>query len=190
MNKQELRLLMKAKLSLIDDETLKSKSSMLSKNLATLLGDLHVIQKKKCIGAFAPIAHEPHWFLNLSEEYQKLTSYPAYEKNTKVMTFKMARMSDLAVREDFGFKILGPDELAPKADPDVILIPGLGFTEKGVRLGRGKGFYDKYLHHYRGVKIGICFSLQLEEMLPSEEHDVNLDYIVTEEKIIKCNENI
>lgn len=190
MKKNELRLLMKAKLSLIEESAFEKKSAMLSKNLATLLGELHVIQKKICIGAFAPIAHEPHWYLNLSEDYQKLTSYPAYDENKKVMTFKMARMSDLNVRTDFGFKILGPADDAPEAHPEVILIPGLGFTESGVRLGRGKGFYDKYLSHYRGVKIGICFSLQLEEMLPSEEHDVNLDYIVTEEKIINCNKNI
>lgn len=186
MNKHELRRLMKAKLSLLDVSAKTNKSSKLSKNLETLLSDLHVIQKKICIGAFAPIAHEPLWYLELSEDYQKLTSYPAYDTDAKVMTFKMARMSDLIVKKDFGYDILGPSLDAPESRPEVILIPGLAFSEKGERLGRGKGFYDKYLHKYRGVKIGICFEVQLENHIPTEEHDIHLDYLVTEERIINC----
>ena len=186
MSKHDLRRLMKAKLSLLDVSVKTNKSSSISKNLESLLSELHVIQKKICIGTFAPIAHEPLWYLELSEEYQKLTSYPAYDTETKVMTFKMARMSDLKVKKDFGYDILGPSEDAAESKPDVILIPGLAFSKKGERLGRGKGFYDKYLSEYRGVKIGICFEVQLIDQIPTEIHDVHLDFIVTEERIIKC----
>ena len=55
-----------------------------------------------------------------------------------------------------------------------------------MRLGRGKGFYDQYLAHYSGIKVGVCFSDQIVDLVPAEKHDVNLDYIVTEKKWIKC----
>lgn len=186
MSKHNHRSVMKAKLSLLDDFAITDKSSLLSKNLAHLLNELHVIQKKIFIGAFAPIGHEPLWYLELSDDYQKLTSYPAYDSDANKMTFKMARMGDLIVKKDFGPKILGPKDDASEIIPGVILIPGLAFSEKGERLGKGKGFYDRYLDNYRGIKIGLCFSLQLEETFPTEKHDVSIDYIVTEEKIINC----
>jgi 5-formyltetrahydrofolate cyclo-ligase len=185
-SKQDHRSEMKAKLSTLDENALTSKSTLLSKNLGRLLSDLGIIQKKLCLGAFAPIAREPLWSLELLEDYQKLTAYPAYGKETGGMTFKMARMSDLTVSKDFGYEILGPTSEALEVAPEVILIPGLVFTEIGERLGRGKGFYDQYLNINRGIKIGICFSLQFVDELPLESHDVRMDYIVTEEKIIKC----
>ncbi|MGZ3807117.1 MAG: 5-formyltetrahydrofolate cyclo-ligase, partial [Bacteriovorax sp.] len=164
----------------------KDKSSLLSKNLLNLLNDLNVIQKKISIGAFASIANEPLWDLELPAEYLKLTAYPAFNAGDENMTFKLSQRNELIVKKDFGLEIRGPKENAPDVSPGVILVPGLAFTKKGERLGRGKGFYDKYLSSYRGIKIGLCFSAQLSDLLPTEEHDVKLDYIVTEEEIINC----
>jgi len=186
MTKEILRKLMKAKLSLIDEKSFTEKSSLISKNLALLTSSLNVIQDKICIGAFAPIAKEPLWYVGLSIEIESLIAYPANAADAEMMTFKMARMDDLVITKDFGFEILGPPLESPIIVPGVILIPGLAFTERGERLGRGKGFYDKYLSHYHGIKIGVCFSEQLEDRLPTEKHDVTLDYIVTDKKIINC----
>ena len=185
MTKEVLRKLMKAKLSLIDEKSFTEKSSLVSKNLSLLTSSLSIIQDEIRIGVFAPIAKEPLWYLGQAAEIEKLTAYPANGADN-MMTYRMARMSDLVIRKDFGFEILGPSLEAPEVIPGVILIPGLVFTERGERLGRGKGFYDKYLSHYHGIKIGICFSEQLEDELPTEKHDVTLDYIVTDNKIINC----
>ncbi len=186
MSKHELRRLMKGKLSSIEPSALIEKSSFLSKNLHRLLADLHVIQKNFCLGAFAPFDLEPIWFMELSEVEKKQASYPAYDQEAKQMTFKIARMSDLISKMDFGYKILGPADEAIPVIPDVLLIPGLAFSTNGERLGRGKGFYDKFLFDYRGIKVGVCFEVQLVAEMPTEAHDVNLDYIVTEERIINC----
>jgi 5-formyltetrahydrofolate cyclo-ligase len=194
MTKEIIRNLMKEKLSLIDEQNFIKMSSLISKNLAQLNSSLNIIQDKIIIGAFAPIAREPIWLQSLTiemqEVFESLTAYPAAEANKDAMIFIMAKRSDLVIKKDFGFKILGPtsklSEVNPEVVPGVILIPGLAFTEKGERLGRGKGFYDKYLNNYQGIKIGICFSMQLVETLPVEKHDVNLDYIVTEKKVINC----
>lgn len=181
---------MKEKLSSMSAESFNDLSSLISKNLSQLFSDQNVIQKKLIIGAFAPITkksiREPMLDLLEWEELANLTSYPAYDSELKVMTFKMARMSDLVIKKDFGPEILGPDLKSKEVVPDLILVPGLAFSESGDRLGRGKGFYDKYLEHYRGVKIGVCFGTQVVDEIPTETHDIALDYLVSEQEIKKC----
>lgn len=68
-----------------------------------------------------------------------------------------------------------------------VLVPGLGFSKKGDRLGKGRGFYDKALADYKGPKVGVCFDCQiLQEDFPVEDHDICVDFLVTENEIIQC----
>ncbi len=64
--------------------------------------------------------------------------------------------------------------------PDWLFIPGVGFGLNGKRLGRGKGYYDRYLENSKALKIGVCWSGQLNEELPVESHDCHMDFIITE----------
>ena len=80
------------------------------------------------------------------------------------------------------FGILEPDETLP-ANPDttlktLILVPGRAFTKEGARLGRGKGYYDRYLAKKRlpNVSIaGVCFGFQIVETLPTDANDICMD---------------
>lgn len=64
--------------------------------------------------------------------------------------------------------------------PDLILIPCLGFSSAGRRLGYGGGFYDKYLSTHVAASVGVAYNdLEIEENI-FEEHDVELDEIITE----------
>ncbi len=65
-------------------------------------------------------------------------------------------------------------------EPEWYLVPGVGFSLEGKRLGRGKGFYDRFLENRKGIKIGLAWSGQLKENLPVESHDCHMDFIVTE----------
>ena len=70
----------------------------------------------------------------------------------------------------------------PPQEIDVIIVPGRAFSPDGVRLGRGRGYYDRYLSRegFRALKIGVCFAEQLVGDIPSEEHDIRMDRIVSE----------
>ncbi|MGE0763140.1 MAG: 5-formyltetrahydrofolate cyclo-ligase [Bdellovibrionales bacterium] len=71
-------------------------------------------------------------------------------------------------------------------DCAVVCVPGLAFDRRGARLGRGKGYYDRALQHYGGTKVGVAYSVQIENQdLPFEPHDVRMDYVVTENFILK-----
>jgi 5-formyltetrahydrofolate cyclo-ligase len=82
-----------------------------------------------------------------------------------------------------GFGTLAPAELAPQVEPDVIVMPLLGFDKRGTRLGYGGGYYDRTLEKLsrKPRLVGIAFAAQEIEMIPREAHDVPLDMIVTEQ---------
>lgn len=69
---------------------------------------------------------------------------------------------------------------------DVAITPGLGFTEQGHRIGFGAGYYDRWFatHDVR-LKVAIAFETQIVEALPTEETDIPVDLILTEERIIR-----
>ena len=64
--------------------------------------------------------------------------------------------------------------------PDVLVVPMLGFTERGERIGQGGGHYDRWLaDHPETRTIGLAWDCQLVEELPTEAHDIGLNAIVT-----------
>lgn len=107
------------------------------------------------------------------------------------------RMRDGALEfhrtEDFTkgpYGVWEPAEIAPTVHLESlqgVLIPGLVFNKNGNRLGRGKGFYDKTLERYQGLRVGICFDFQVAESpIPMEDHDVRVDFLITESGLIDC----
>lgn len=62
---------------------------------------------------------------------------------------------------------------------DLALVPGIGFTLDGGRLGRGKGYYDRLLAEVPGFKCGVAFDCQVAAEFPLEPHDVRLNCILT-----------
>lgn len=65
-----------------------------------------------------------------------------------------------------------------------LVIPGLAFDRKGGRLGRGKGYYDRYLAKFQGLRVGVIPEQLLVEELPCEEFDQRMDVIVTDKQIL------
>lgn len=83
--------------------------------------------------------------------------------------------------------ILEPPKGLPEYFPDdtsIMIVPGLVFTPNGDRIGRGGGYYDRYLSENRVLnKIGITFELQLRDRIPMEQWDKIMDIVITEKNI-------
>lgn len=61
---------------------------------------------------------------------------------------------------------------------DMVIVPGLAFDQNGARLGRGKGYYDRFLQsHPQSLVVGICADFQLKNRIPVEKHDVLMDFM-------------
>ena len=87
------------------------------------------------------------------------------------------------------FGILEPIEIMKIAYKNIglVLVPGIAFDKEGHRLGYGLGFYDKFLAKVpKAIKVGLAFDFQVVDRLPREEHDVPVDFIVTEKRVIEC----
>ncbi len=62
---------------------------------------------------------------------------------------------------------------------DVAVVPGMSFDTRGNRLGRGKGYYDRFLPRLeQAYKIGVCFDFQKMPGIPTEENDVRMDIVI------------
>ena len=84
--------------------------------------------------------------------------------------------------------ILEPENPIKIKEVDVFLVPGVAFTASGKRLGRGGGYYDKLLSKYPDtLKIGITFNERILQDLPTESHDISMDYVFTNDKYYKSD---
>ena len=68
---------------------------------------------------------------------------------------------------------------------DLVIVPGVAFDRNKSRLGRGKGYYDRYFINKRIVKIGVCFDFQLLESIPIDSFDIKMDKVVTNSFLIE-----
>jgi 5-formyltetrahydrofolate cyclo-ligase len=76
---------------------------------------------------------------------------------------------------------------APAAAPHdlrVVVVPGVAFDARGGRLGHGRGHFDRLLAEGRALRIGLCFENRLVEAVPMESHDVPMDVVATEKRMI------
>ena len=74
-----------------------------------------------------------------------------------------------------------PERVGNPAALDLAIVPGMAFDREGGRLGRGEGYFDRFLQEAgRAYKIGLAFKFQLVEEVPCEAHDVRVDEVLTE----------
>lgn len=119
------------------------------------------------------------------------------EKRVFVPNIEGNNMSMIEIRRDTTYTANNYGIIEPvfnkediyNGDIDIAIIPLIGYDRKFGRLGRGGGYYDKFLQDRKCKKIAIAYSIQEVDKLPIESHDVKMDIIVTEEGIIRYESN-
>lgn len=81
---------------------------------------------------------------------------------------------------DLSCPILTQDEI------DLILVPAVCYDKAGYRLGFGGGYYDRWLEHFNGFRVGMCRNAVLQDKVPTEPHDSRVDLLLTETESIVC----
>jgi len=97
----------------------------------------------------------------------------------EVKNLNSLREGAFGIYEPIGGKIFKPEKI------DFIAVPGVAFDRKLNRLGMGKGFYDRFLPRVKGFKVGVAYDFQLVESIPTEEHDVKVNAVVTPTEILR-----
>ena len=98
-------------------------------------------------------------------------------------TMELRRYTGRADLQEGAYHILEPvgEPFTDLSAIDLILVPGLAFDAAGHRLGRGRGYYDRFLHSKNRpycVKIGVCFDFQKVDEVPVDAHDIAMDKVV------------
>ncbi len=133
---------------------------------------------------------ETKWLIEKSLALGKRVVVPV--TNFDEQNFDLVKFENFEELAENKFGILEPPletgrEVKPE-ELDLIIVPGIVFDEKGNRIGFGKAFYDEFLNSMKKKSplIGLAFELQLLKELPIEKHDVKINNIITEKRIIIC----
>ncbi len=142
---------------------------------------------------FAADATEPDVdaLIDAAHAEGKAVAFPSVDWAGKSMRPKRVRSMRDLTEGRHGIRV--PGESCPPLDPaglDAVLVPGVAFDARGGRLGRGGGFYDRFLAAWRDhpvtgrsvrrVAIGVGFAAQVVGRVPSDPHDQRLDGLVTD----------
>lgn len=114
----------------------------------------------------------------------KTVGLPLCDTESETMCFMETDGSNLTVGA-YGISEPEGGRIISEFKSSLCLVPGLAFDEKLRRLGRGKGYYDKFLSDYAGGKVGISFEDFMVEEVPTEDNDIKMDVIVTEKRVIR-----
>lgn len=184
--KSELR----EKLKLIRDSVDSGLAETASQGVWNILKDRPEFLKAKGIGAFASIPHEINTYPILENTLSSGKRLYLPKVNKEKSYFEFYPVTDLKNLKTGPFGIQEPT--SPKAadweEMDMVLVPGLAFDRKGNRLGFGKGFYDRVLPLLKKtcLVIGLGYSFQLVEQVPTGTHDAPVRAVLCEKGFTLC----
>ncbi|MFH0867970.1 MAG: 5-formyltetrahydrofolate cyclo-ligase [Candidatus Woesearchaeota archaeon] len=173
----------------LSKEDVKEKSLKVKENLFSL----EEFKKAKNIMFYVSFKNEvgTHEMIKeLIAKKEKTVIVPYVLENYPIL--QLSELKNFYWLEPRTFGVLEPKELYIREfnheKVDLVIVPGIVFDKKGYRIGYGHGYYDKFLKILKkGVKIiGLAFELQIVDEVPEEEHDVPVDCVVTEERVLKC----
>ena len=156
-------------------EFLAAKTVMLFANLPDEIGTFSLIDKCIAMGkkVFLPVINgDEMTACEFTGEYR----VGRYERKEPVVKQLGVRSEELGVN---GLITESRDNACIVRDFDFILVPGVGFSPNGYRLGRGKGYYDKFLSKYSNLfTVGVCFREQFYLDIPTEPHDIPMQKVI------------
>ena len=176
MEKELLRQEMKAKRRALTDEYKKEVSKKIFEKLSHL--PEYKSAKSVCVYMDSFSEVKTDLIINDLREHGKEILFPV--SDVKTNTLSLCRDCGSFIKGAYGILEPQTKETVDFLYPDLIIVPGLAFDKNMIRLGFGAGYYDRLLSESKAFKIGICYSFQLLDFIPSEEHDVVMDMVITE----------
>lgn len=186
-DKQEVRKrLLNILLSLTQEEITRR-----SENVKKLLSELPIYRKASIVMAYFPIKGEVDLLGMIKKDLGvKRFCFPVTDLVTrKIRPFEVKDIDGDFVSGPYG--IMQPDITRLKEIEidkiDLVIIPGVAFDYQRHRLGRGAGYYDRFLKNIKppAVKAGVAFQTQILQDLPiNSTHDQIMDLVVSEDRVI------
>ncbi|MBC8611796.1 5-formyltetrahydrofolate cyclo-ligase family protein [uncultured Ruminococcus sp.] len=147
------------------------------------------VQKADTVICFisTPIEVDTHRLIHYCWRHGKQVAVPkCLEQRGRMAFYLISSWEDVEVGK-FSLLEPAPERCQKLTDMErsVCIVPGFSFDPQGYRLGFGKGYYDRFLSSYKGIKLGICYSACVAPKLPRGRFDVPVDFLLTEKYVKK-----
>ncbi len=103
---------------------------------------------------------------------------------TRVDADTLYEQNDWGIMEPISKEVVLPEDI------DLCIVPLVGFDKRGNRLGRGKGYYDRYLKDVGATKVALAYSVQEEQEIAIDAFDVKVNFVITEREVISASSGI
>lgn len=183
IKKDKIRKEILAKRNILSDKDINKKSDLIIKNLVSYIENVQNIM------IFMDMKTEVK-ITKLLELYPKKNFFISKITNSKNREMKINKYNkNELILHKFGYYESSSNDFYDEEILDVVIVPALAFDSKKNRIGFGGGYYDTFLEKVRQKNnkvlfIGVCYDFQIIDSVPTEKHDVTLDFVVSESKII------
>ena len=181
-SKQQVRREIEARRGALDSRWVEAASTRITRNLQTL----EAFQSAGTIALYMAIDGEVNLDPLFPECWKsgKRTCIPVFNAAEKI--YEMAEITPETDYKTGHYDIREPisPALFPMDKIDLVAVPGVAFDQKGHRLGRGGGYYDRLLAGFSGISVALAFDFQILPAVPVEQHDRPVDALVTETEIV------
>ena len=116
----------------------------------------------------------------------KTVAVPVCDYQKREMVFiKIDSISDLTIcKKGIYEPLFDENKVLLDFNDSLCIVPGIAFDINGNRIGYGGGFYDKFLRHFSGISIGVCYGQFLINEIDVQSHDIAVQHIATEHGLI------
>ena len=183
IKKDKIRKEILAKRNILSDKDINKKSDLIIKNLASYIENVQNIM------IFMDMKTEVK-ITKLLELYPNKNFFISKITNSKNREMKINKYNkNELILHKFGYYESSSNDFYDEEILDVVIVPALAFDSKKNRIGFGGGYYDTFLEKVRKKNnkvlfIGVCYDFQIIDSVPTEKHDVTLDFVISESKIL------
>ena len=184
IKKDKIRKEILAKRNILSDKDINKKSDLIIKNLTSYIENVQNIM------IFMDMKTEVK-ITKLLELHPKKNFFISKITNSKNREMKINKYNkNELILHKFGYYESSSNDFYDEEILDVVIVPALAFDSKKNRIGFGGGYYDTFLEKVRkknnkALFIGVCYDFQIIGEVPVEEHDIILDCVVSEKKVLK-----
>lgn len=190
MDKAELRRILRQRMRQIPAEQLRQRSAQACRNLSST----EAFERAGVVMLFLSMHDEidTSVAIHLAWQAGKSVAVPKVDWQARSMEPVVLESMDGLQPDQKGLMVPIHARPLPAQAIDLIVTPGLGFDRSGHRLGRGSGFYDRFLTepNLRALRCGLCLDEQLVDSIPATDQDQPVQMIVTDRQVVRIQKGV